>query len=115
MEQVPINISTGGMDAISHVCRCYMRAWHALQLFVAADAPMAPPYGYSEHVLLPVLRQHLGLQLDMRCLTHGAFPKAICDVHVVMLHPCARPVVVVVNACAGAQGAVMNVHRAGEW
>ena len=47
-----------------------------MQLVPAADAAMAPPYGYSEHVLLPVLRQHLGLQLDMQCLRHGAFPKA---------------------------------------
>jgi hypothetical protein len=38
-------------------------------------------------VLLPMLRQHLGLQLDMRCLRHGAFPKATLYKHVMML-PC---------------------------
>ncbi len=39
--------------------------------------PLPQPYGYSEHVLLPVLRRHLGLQLDMECLKHGFFPKVI--------------------------------------
>jgi hypothetical protein len=86
---------------------------HAPKLFLAADAPMAPPYGYSEHVLLPVLRQHLGLQLDMRCLRHGAFPKAICDAHdAVHVHD---PSLLQVKPAQVLKVLLWTVHRAGEW
>lgn len=46
-----------------------------IELRGGTDAAMAPPYGYSEHVLLPTLRRHLGLRLDMQCAKHGGFPK----------------------------------------
>lgn len=47
-----------------------------IELRGGTDAAMAPPYAYSEHVLLPMVRRHLGLRLEMQCLRHGAFPKA---------------------------------------
>lgn len=46
-----------------------------LELRGGTDAAMAPPYGYTEHVLLPTLRRHFGLKVDLCCLRHGGYPK----------------------------------------
>lgn len=46
-----------------------------LALRGGTDAAMAPPYGYTQHVLLPMLRRNFGLKLDMSCIRRGGFPK----------------------------------------
>lgn len=39
------------------------------------DAAMAPPVGYMQHVLLPILERQLGLGLEMQLERRGFFPK----------------------------------------
>lgn len=46
-----------------------------LELRGGTDAAMAPPAGYIQHVLLPVLRSRLGVLADMRLERRGFFPK----------------------------------------
>ncbi len=46
-----------------------------LELRGGTDAAMAPPVGYMQHVLLPLLRAKLGIQLDMQLERRGFFPK----------------------------------------
>ena len=46
-----------------------------LDLRGGTDASMAPPAGYMQHVLLPVLRSRLGVQADMALVRRGFFPK----------------------------------------
>ena len=36
---------------------------------------MAPPAGYMQHVLLPVLRAHLGVRAHMQLVRRGFFPR----------------------------------------
>ncbi len=47
-----------------------------LELRGGTDAAMAPPVGYMQHVLLPILHRMLGIQLDMQLERRGFFPKA---------------------------------------
>lgn len=46
-----------------------------LDLRGGTDAAMAPPAGYTQHVLLPVLRSRLGVRADMHLQRRGFFPK----------------------------------------
>ena len=46
-----------------------------LDLRGGTDAAMAPPAGYMQHVLLPVLRRRLGVRAAMRLLRRGFFPR----------------------------------------
>ncbi|EFN53149.1 hypothetical protein CHLNCDRAFT_136921 [Chlorella variabilis] len=46
-----------------------------LDLRGGTDAAMAPPAGYMQHVLLPVLRSRLGVQAEMELLRRGFFPR----------------------------------------
>lgn len=48
----------------------------SLTLRGGTDAAMAPPFGYTSNVLLPTLRQQLGVSLIAECLTRGFFPQA---------------------------------------
>ena len=40
------------------------------------DAAMAPPVGYAQHVLLPLLRRKLGVEVSLDVIRRGFFPKA---------------------------------------
>ncbi|KAK9811681.1 hypothetical protein WJX72_008299 [[Myrmecia] bisecta] len=46
-----------------------------LELRGGTDASMAPPVGYLQHVLLPVLRSHLGVDAELDLRRRGFFPK----------------------------------------
>ncbi|KAL4459062.1 hypothetical protein ABPG75_013927 [Micractinium tetrahymenae] len=46
-----------------------------LDLRGGTDAAMAPPAGYTQHVLLPVLRSRLGVRADMQLERRGFFPR----------------------------------------
>ena len=56
--------------------------------FTGTDAAMAPPVGYAQHVLLPLLQRHLGVTVSLRVLRRGYFPqvKGICYVYVCHVH-----------------------------
>lgn len=46
-----------------------------LDLRGGTDAAMAPPAGYLQHVLLPVLRSHLGVKAHVELVRRGFFPR----------------------------------------
>lgn len=48
----------------------------SLTLRGGTDAAMAPPFGYTSNVLLPTLRQHLGVSVIAECVNRGFFPQA---------------------------------------
>ena len=47
-----------------------------LRLRGGTDAAMAPPVGYAQHVLLPLLRRQLGIDVSLQVIRRGYFPKA---------------------------------------
>ena len=47
-----------------------------LRLRGGTDASMAPPVGYAQHVLLPLLRRKLGVDVSLDIVRRGFFPKA---------------------------------------
>lgn len=49
--------------------------WFTLHLRGGTDAPMAPPIGYYQHVLVPVLRRQLGIRVEVRLVRRGFYPK----------------------------------------
>jgi RNA 3'-terminal phosphate cyclase (ATP) len=46
------------------------------------DADLAPPIGYLQHVLLPTLARHLGVEAEAACVRRGFFPRGGGEVHV---------------------------------
>lgn len=48
---------------------------HTLRLKGGTDAPMAPPVGYMQHVLRPLLVRKLGLEITLDLMRRGFYPK----------------------------------------
>lgn len=46
-----------------------------LRLGGGTDAAMAPPVGYAQHVLLPLLRRHLRASITLDVRRRGFYPK----------------------------------------
>ena len=46
-----------------------------LELRGGTDAAMAPPVGYLQHVLVPVLKSRLGLDVGVQLVRRGFYPK----------------------------------------
>lgn len=69
--------SKGCDDAAAAALRAAVAGGTASQLDLrgGTDARMAPPAGYMQHVLLPVLRSRFGVQADMALVRRGFFPK----------------------------------------
>lgn len=70
-----------------------------LRLQGGTDAAMAPPIGYFAHVLLPTLRLHLGVEIDLELERRGFFPRGqgIADLKVTGLKrgSCLPPLILI--------------------
>lgn len=66
--QPAIDAAAGAQDAAT-------RAEAGLELKGGTDAAMAPPLGYTQHVLLPTLERLLGTSVQAECAKRGFFPQ----------------------------------------
>jgi RNA 3'-terminal phosphate cyclase (ATP) len=65
-----------------------------LRLRGGTDASMAPPVGYAQHVLVPLLRSKLGVNVTLNVVRRGFYPKArqsessviVCMLRLIALH-----------------------------
>ena len=60
-----------------------------LTLRGGTDATMAPPVGYAQHVLLPLLRRHLRVDVCLALARRGFYPKvrsALNRLQIMLVH-----------------------------
>ncbi|KZV94073.1 RNA 3'-terminal phosphate cyclase [Exidia glandulosa HHB12029] len=74
--------STGLLLQVSLPCLLFSSAASTLTLRGGTNAANAPQIDYTQHIFLPFLKRHFGLDVDLNIARRGYFPKGGGELHV---------------------------------